>query len=1067
MESRVHGPPFEAGDFSWRILLFPEGNRSDSVSIYLEASPLNVPEQTDQAEKNENEDNDWHVCAQFGLVMWNPEDSSILHLNMAQHRFNPDESDWGFTKFFDLRKLVARAPNKNMSLLENNRLNITAYVRVIKDPTGVLWHNFMKYDSKKETGFVGLKNQGATCYLNSLLQSLYFTKAFRQAVYKIPTENDNPESVPLALQRMFYLLRTAKLPVGTLDLTKSFGWDTVDAFTQHDVQELNRVLMDNLEGKMKETAVDGALNKIFVAQMKSYVKCVNVDFESSRSEDYWDIQLNVKGMKDIMESFRDYIQEETLDGENQYQATGYGLQDAKKGVVFQSFPPVLHLQLKRYEYDFNRDMMVKINDRYEFPTEMDLSSFLEEGSDMSEPWEYELHGVLVHSGDLNAGHYYALLKPTKNGHWYKFDDDRVTRATMKEVLEENFGGETNSNQYPPLRNPNRFHYKRHSSAYMLVYIRKSRLDEILSSQEDEIPSHIPKLIEQEVLDEQARRKAVEEQHFYMNVRLLSNRQFEHFRGFDLGQWDVKNSGRVPEPAYNEAAKVEELRLRKDLLVTDLLQKIAEAYDVEDVSKLRLWTLVTRQNKTFRLDSLVSTVEPITLEELRSKTLARTSDLCLWLEDVEPENADEPSDEDKNSLVFLKYFDPFTQVLTGVCTKIIKQHDKVGSLAQHLVRSMGWGSKTPIRLLEEVKPEMVEVIDPKLTFEEAEISDGDIICFEKVYTPEESEEIKGYKTALEYYDFMVHRIMVTFKRRPPPLDQSMELDEDDSFDMWVNRKMGYDDMAAQVAERLNVDATHLRFFTTNVNGLERGAIRRNSGANIHQILSYAHQLSNVVLYEVLDFSLAELEAKRMIHISWLTDGLSQEHKHEILVQKSATMREVVAILKEKANIQDEVIPKIKIWGAVNSRMYRMFNDTYPVISIPDEVQIYATLCPSIEYEFINSEVMPTDRRLIFIVHFQKDPTRTHGVPFTFVLIQGEKFSETKSRLQKTLGIYDKIFDKIKFAVIKNDSYAPPVYVEDLNVELFSELEGEDVLGLDHVDKTVRRGYGQQSAIFIKN
>lgn len=39
------------------------------------------------------------------------------------------------------------------------------------------------YNSKKETGMVGLKNQGATCYLNSLLQSLYFTNAFRKVIY--------------------------------------------------------------------------------------------------------------------------------------------------------------------------------------------------------------------------------------------------------------------------------------------------------------------------------------------------------------------------------------------------------------------------------------------------------------------------------------------------------------------------------------------------------------------------------------------------------------------------------------------------------------------------------------------------------------------------------------------------------------------------------------------------------------------------------------------------------------------------------------------------------------------
>ena len=39
--------------------------------------------------------------------------------------------------------------------------------------------------------------------------------------------------------------------VSTKDLTKSFGWDTYDAFMQHDVQELNRVLQEKLEDKMK------------------------------------------------------------------------------------------------------------------------------------------------------------------------------------------------------------------------------------------------------------------------------------------------------------------------------------------------------------------------------------------------------------------------------------------------------------------------------------------------------------------------------------------------------------------------------------------------------------------------------------------------------------------------------------------------------------------------------------------------------------------------------------------------------------------------------------------------
>ena len=39
------------------------------------------------------------------------------------------------------------------------------------------------WDSKKYTGYVGLKNQGATCYMNSVLQTLYFTSQLRKVCY--------------------------------------------------------------------------------------------------------------------------------------------------------------------------------------------------------------------------------------------------------------------------------------------------------------------------------------------------------------------------------------------------------------------------------------------------------------------------------------------------------------------------------------------------------------------------------------------------------------------------------------------------------------------------------------------------------------------------------------------------------------------------------------------------------------------------------------------------------------------------------------------------------------------
>ena len=68
----------------------------------------------------------------------------------------------------------------------------------------------------------------------------------------------------------------------------------------------------------------------------------------------------MKGCKNVYDSFDKYVEIERMEGENKYQADNHGLQDAKKGVLFIDFPPVLQLQLKRFEYDYMRDSMVKV-----------------------------------------------------------------------------------------------------------------------------------------------------------------------------------------------------------------------------------------------------------------------------------------------------------------------------------------------------------------------------------------------------------------------------------------------------------------------------------------------------------------------------------------------------------------------------------------------------------------------------------------------------------------------------------------------------------------------------------
>lgn len=156
-----------------RILMFPSGNNVEFCSFYLE-----------QAWPDSKPPDDWYCCVQFSIVLWNPNEPTILSHHTAHHRFTKEEGDWGFTRYLELRKVFgAQWDGTGRPMIENDAANVTAYVRVVQDETGVLWHNFQNYDSKKETGFVGLKNQGATCYLNSLIQSLYFTNAFRKVCF--------------------------------------------------------------------------------------------------------------------------------------------------------------------------------------------------------------------------------------------------------------------------------------------------------------------------------------------------------------------------------------------------------------------------------------------------------------------------------------------------------------------------------------------------------------------------------------------------------------------------------------------------------------------------------------------------------------------------------------------------------------------------------------------------------------------------------------------------------------------------------------------------------------------
>ncbi|KAK9871493.1 hypothetical protein WA026_012864 [Henosepilachna vigintioctopunctata] len=243
--------------------------------------------------------------------------------------------------------------------------------------------------------YVGLVNQAMTCYLNSLLQALYMTPEFRNALYNWEFDGQNESrSIPFQLQKLFLNLQTSSKPaVETTNLTTSFGWQGSDAWQQHDIQELCRVMFDALEQKFKNTKQANLINDLYEGKMLDYVRCLECSTEKSREDTFLDIPLPVRpygsqvAYNSVEEALRAFVQPEILDGNNQYHCEKCNKKcDAHKGLKFIKFPYLLTLHLKRFDFDYNTLHRIKLNDKVVFSEILNLNSFIQ-SSDTSESEE--------------------------------------------------------------------------------------------------------------------------------------------------------------------------------------------------------------------------------------------------------------------------------------------------------------------------------------------------------------------------------------------------------------------------------------------------------------------------------------------------------------------------------------------------------------------------------------------------------------------------------------------------------------------------------------------------------
>ncbi|XP_044946340.1 ubiquitin C-terminal hydrolase 12-like isoform X4 [Hordeum vulgare subsp. vulgare] len=999
---------FVVGGFKWRVLIFPKGNNVDHLSMYLDvADSGNLPY-------------GWSRYAQFSLAIVNQIHQKYTARKDTQHQFNARESDWGFTSFMPLSELY----DPSRGYLVNDTVVVEAEVAVRK------MVDYWTYDSKKETGYVGLKNQGATCYMNSLLQTLYHMPYFRKAVYHMPTtENDMPSgSIPLALQSLFYKLQYSDNSVATKELTKSFGWDTYDSFMQHDVQELNRVLCEKLEDKMKGTVVEGTIEQLFEGHHINYIECINVDYKSNRKESFYDLQLDVKGCRDVYASFDKYVEVERLEGDNKYQAEQHGLQDARKGVLFLDFPPVLQLQLKRFEYDYMRDTMVKINDRYEFPLQLDLDK--DDGK------------YLTPDADRSIRNLYTL-------HRYKFDDERVTKEDTKKALEEQYGGEEELPQVNPGFNNTPFKFTKYSNAYMLVYIRESDKEKIMCNvDEKDIAEHLRIRLKKEQEEKEHKKKEKAEAHLYTIIKVARDEDLKEQIGkniyFDLVDHE----------------KVRNFRIQKQLPFNSFKEEVAKEYGIP-VQSQRFWLWAKRQNHTYRPNRPLSPHEEAQsvgqLREVSNK--AHNAELKLFLEvelglDLRPIRPPEKSKED--ILLFFKLYNPEKEELRFVGRLFVKALGKPSDILTKLNEMAGFSPNEEIELYEEIKFEpnvMCEHIDKKLSFRSSQLEDGDIISFQKPSIPGGDTQVR-YKDVPSFLEYVHNRQVVHFR--------CLEKPKEEEFCLELSKLHTYDDVVERVARQLGLDdPSKIRLTSHNCYSQQPKPqpIRYRGVEHLLDMLVHYNQTSDILYYEVLDIPLPELQCLKTLKVAFHHATKDEVVIHSIRLSKNSTISDVITDLKTKVELSNPDA-ELRLLEVFYHKIYKIFPPHEKIENIND--QYWTLRAEEIPEEEKN---LTAQDRLIHVYHFMKDPNQNQqiqnfGDPFLLVIREGETAAEVMDRVQKKLRVPNEEFAKWKAAFI---SMNRPEYLQDIDA-VSARFQRRDVygaweqyLGLEHTDTTPKRSY----------
>ncbi|XP_047465294.1 ubiquitin carboxyl-terminal hydrolase 19-like isoform X6 [Mugil cephalus] len=279
------------------------------------------------------------------------------------------------------------------------------------------WSNLFSSSPPANINYHGLMNQGSTCYLNSVLQVLFMTKDFREAVKRYTEENPDTECIDHDLKDLFKDL--VERTTYTYKITRKLGITKV--YEQQDAAEY-------FEKILRLTSPEAS--KIFHGKLTHETTCCKCDTKSGTTEPFWHLPLALvdSSSKDysVEDGIQQFFKASEFNGDNQmYCDTCDDKNDATTQYVIRNHPDVLMLLLKRFEFNYYYMKYFKIDRVVAVPYSLQIP----------EGQTYELYAVVDHFGDLMSGHYAATIKEENGDRWFSFNDTRVTLSNQPFQME--------------------------------------------------------------------------------------------------------------------------------------------------------------------------------------------------------------------------------------------------------------------------------------------------------------------------------------------------------------------------------------------------------------------------------------------------------------------------------------------------------------------------------------------------------------------------------------------------------------------------------------------------------